>query len=403
MTYTFKLSTRLALLRSSIVTTVLLTSACIDSDLGSMSPLDRVGTGADGNRAITAQRAATDTSVGPKGVVRGKNTKGRSTYPAPVDSQTTLLDSTPQSLTFTVPTASAPSPVTSTGPTATAPSPVTYIGSSHEPASGKVVYRFDSTTTLAGLVVGKNYGNTSQSNLTGSTGKFRITYPTGLETGTSPISPFDMVEQLYPASTPAYGSWYLRVKVTLVGTNWISQSTGTKILYFTYGTRSQNNTGMLGFNGPQNGNNNDPQQEFLPVIQMSRDLYGGSVLMTPNVPGQVGVKSLKVGGTHVIEVRGMMGTANNFDAEIHMWVDGVEVMNYSPTSPYPYPDCYPSNPWQHPLCQSRVKLKATTDGNFTENFYGIHFDPVWGGNGGLPLYRSRNDYMDISEVVLKVE
>jgi len=200
----------------------------------------------------------------------------------------------------------------------------------------------------------------------------QITWPSGLAGGDSP-SRWDFWGAAGPyAYTPKYNEVYIESYLKCPSADFLNNQVGTKLWYMSYG-------------GDGSFNLNDSfmllgkyQTPSAPMSSMSMDYHSAETddrdtadptqgSAQPRYENLGGGKKFTCGdGWHRIEVYMNVGTPNNHNGILRVWIDGTKVAEYT-----------------------NIKY-LDSDFNYTHGFYHGEWTPVWGGSGPA---RTRSDVM----------
>ena len=200
----------------------------------------------------------------------------------------------------------------------------------------------------------------------------QMTFPTGLSGGDSP-SRWDFWGAAGPyAYTPKYNEVYIESYLKCPSADFLNNQVGTKLWYMSYGgdgSYNLNDSFML------LGKYATPSA---PMSSMSMDYHSAEVddretsdptqgSAQPRYENMGGGKKFTCGdGWHRIEVYMNLGTPNNHNGILRVWIDGTKVTEYT-------------------------NLKyLDTDFSYTHGFYHGEWTPVWGGSGPA---RTRSDVL----------
>jgi hypothetical protein len=256
-------------------------------------------------------------------------------------------------------------------------------GHTNQPAGFTPVFERLFTTlpgTAGGDLVGRSsidYGANQLAIITDGTGpkgssSLQITWPSGLTGGESP-SHWDFWSAAGPNSyTPRYNEVYIEAYLKCPGADFLNNQVGTKLWYMSYGgdgSYNLNDSFML------LGKYATPSA---PMSSMSMDMHTAEVddretsdptqgAAQPRGENMGGGKQFTCGGHwNHIEMYMNVGTPNNHNGVLRVWIDGIQVTEYT-------------------------NLKyLDTDFNYTRSFYHGEWTPVWGGSGPA---RTRSDVM----------
>jgi uncharacterized protein YjdB len=200
----------------------------------------------------------------------------------------------------------------------------------------------------------------------------QMTWPSGLAGGDSP-SRWDFWGAAGPyAYNPKYNEVYIESYLKCPSADFLNNQVGTKLWYMSYG-------------GDGSFNLNDSfmllgkyQIPSAPMSSMSMDYHSAETddrdtadptqgSAQPRYENMGGGKKFTCGdGWHRIEVYMNVGTPNNHNGIVRVWIDGTKVAEYT-----------------------NIKY-LDTDFNYTHGFYHGEWTPVWGGSGPA---RTRSDVM----------
>ena len=200
----------------------------------------------------------------------------------------------------------------------------------------------------------------------------QMTWPSGLSGGDSP-SRWDFWGAAGPyAYTPKFNEVYIESYLKCPSADFLNNQVGTKLWYMSYG-------------GDGSFNLNDSfmllgkyQIPSAPMSSMSMDYHSAEVddretsdptqgSAQPRYENMGGGKKFTCGGNwNHIEVYMNLGTPNNRNGVLRVWIDGIKVTEYT-----------------------NIKY-LDTDFNYTHGFYHGEWTPVWGGSGPA---RTRSDIM----------
>jgi uncharacterized protein YjdB len=200
----------------------------------------------------------------------------------------------------------------------------------------------------------------------------QMTWPSGLAGGSSP-SRWDFWGAAGPyAYTPKFNEVYIESYLKCPSADFLNNQVGTKLWYMSYG-------------GDGSFNLNDSfmllgkyQIPSAPMSSMSMDYHSAEVddretsdptqgSAQPRYENMGGGKKFTCGdGWHRIEVYMNVGTPNNHNGILRVWIDGIKVAEYT-----------------------NIKY-LDSDFNYTHGFYHGEWTPVWGGSGPA---RTRSDVM----------
>jgi hypothetical protein len=195
--------------------------------------------------------------------------------------------------------------------------------------------------------------------LGGSGGVLRTTFGSGLAGGVSP-GKFDGwdVRDVHGANRER--EIYVSTHVKIEKGDFENQKVGTKLWYVGYGNTNQTNDAYLMMHNGTGAQTVQSSMKLIMYVSPTDDREGGSVGIYPNRSD----KQLTAGQWHHVEVYLNVGTPNQANGTVKVWIDGE-------------------------LVTERTDVKfLDSDYGFTQGFFNFQWTPVWGGNGGS---RTRTD------------
>ena len=254
---------------------------------------------------------------------------------------------------------------------------------SNEPAGFTPIFERVFTTlpgTAGGDLVGNSFldhGGSELAIITDPTGpkgssSLEMTWPSGLAGGDGPFSWDFWGADGANAYTPEYREIYTELYLKCPTSDFYNNQVGTKLWYMSYGGDGTINVNdsymMLGKYATPSAPMNSMSMDFHTAETDDRETtdptQGSAVKRPENL--NTGVEFTCGGHWNHIEVYMKVGTPNNHDGILRVWIDGTKVTEYT-------------------------NLKyLDTDFNYTHGFYHGVFDPIWGGSGPA---RTRSDVM----------
>jgi hypothetical protein len=177
----------------------------------------------------------------------------------------------------------------------------------------------------------------------------------------------------FAADAPAYREIYLSFRAKIPTADFENQAVETKLIYFAHGGDGSGprNDDILGLRGIGT-NAIVPAMEVVFANSQADDRTGqGSAMFRyQNVSS---AKVFTAGTWHTVELYANVGTVDQFNGTVRIWVDGVLVTQYTNLK----------------FLDSRY--------SYTRGFYEGDWTPVWGGTGGS---KTRDDFMLLDHLYL---